>query len=105
MIDLWRFIWDFQTLQDVNYYFGIIFLVNERTFFFNINESNLSGTNENTSVRICNLLGKELSVLIDEMSPGEYEVIWDARKYLSGVYFCRLNSGDLIITRKLILLK
>jgi hypothetical protein len=51
-------------------------------------------------------MGKELETLIEEqLSAGNHTIDWKADNYKSGIYFCKLKSGDISITRKLILLK
>ncbi len=65
-----------------------------------------NGKNELTSLRVYDMLGKELTILIDELlSPGEYEITWDARNYPSGIYFCSLVSGNFAVTSKMVLVK
>jgi len=55
---------------------------------------------------VYDLLGREVAVLVDEMKKhGEYSVTWDARGMASGVYLCRLQAGDQVQTRKMILLR
>lgn len=56
------------------------------------------------TLRVFNLLGQEVSVLVNDGLPvGEHAVSWDARSFPGGVYFCRLQSGSLSEVRKLIL--
>jgi hypothetical protein len=44
---------------------------------------------------IYDILGREVTTLVNEqLRPGTYEVIWDASKYASGVYFYKLTAGD-----------
>ena len=60
---------------------------------------------------IYNLLGREITKLIDEnQSVGEYAVQWHGRDYdgkqvSSGVYVYRLNAGSFHQTRKMLLLR
>ena len=57
-------------------------------------------------IKIFNTLGEELKTLVnDEKSPGAYEVIWNAEKLSSGVYFYQLKTGSFIETKKMILLR
>ncbi|UCE18051.1 MAG: DUF11 domain-containing protein, partial [Gemmatimonadota bacterium] len=66
-----------------------------------------------TTLKIFNLLGREVRTLVDEdKEPGYYEVTWDGRDTFgnevpSGVYFYRLsgNGGQLSETRRMILMK
>ena len=55
---------------------------------------------------IYDILGRKAATLANEkQKPGEYEVIWDASQYPSGVYFYKLSVDDYSITKKLVLLK
>jgi photosystem II stability/assembly factor-like uncharacterized protein len=55
---------------------------------------------------ICDLLGREVAVLInEELKPATYEVTWNGINYPSGVYFYRLESGGFIVVRKMLLIK
>lgn len=52
------------------------------------------------------ILGKEIAVLINnEISAGSYNVKFDATGLPSGVYFYRLEAGDINITKKMTLMK
>jgi photosystem II stability/assembly factor-like uncharacterized protein len=55
---------------------------------------------------IYDALGREVTTLVNEgLSPGTYEVEWDASNYPSGVYFYKLFTGDYMETRKMVLIK
>ena len=60
---------------------------------------------------IYDLTGRIVRTLVNRKEkPGYYTVKWDGRdsnhkKLASGIYFCKLESGDYRITKKLILLK
>lgn len=59
-----------------------------------------------TKLSIFNILGEEVSVVLNETIPaGKYEAEFDASGLPSGTYFYRLNSGDYSETRKMILIK
>lgn len=63
---------------------------------------------ERTDVRITiyDLLGKEVRILVAEtQEPGIKSVRWDASKVSSGVYFYRIQAGNYVQTRKMVLLK
>ncbi|MEJ2628862.1 MAG: T9SS type A sorting domain-containing protein, partial [bacterium] len=58
------------------------------------------------SLKIYNLLGKEVETLIKENRPaGQYEIVWDAGDLSSGIYLYQLIIGDYRETKKLILQK
>ena len=58
------------------------------------------------SLTVYDLLGRELSVLVNERrDAGVYEVKFDGSNLASGVYFCRILAGSFVDTKKLLLLK
>jgi len=58
------------------------------------------------SLIIYNLLGQEVARLVSEVQQaGYHKVIWDASNITSGIYFFRLQAGDFVLTRKMLLLK
>jgi len=58
------------------------------------------------TLKIYDVLGNEIATLInEEKSAGSYEVDFDAAKLTSGVYFYQLKVGNLITTKKMILMK
>ena len=60
----------------------------------------------NVVLKVYNTLGSEVVTLVNEEKPaGNYEVTWNAINIPSGVYFYRLQAGDFVQTRKMILLK
>jgi len=60
----------------------------------------------NVSLKVYNLVGHEITTLVNEKKPtGEYEVQWNAANLSSGVYVCRMQAGEFLQTRKLVLLK
>ncbi len=68
----------------------------------------ISGLNKNMSVKlkVYDILGNEVESLVDEIkTPGNYSVDFNAGKYSSGVYFYRLTSGAVSITKKMQVLK
>lgn len=57
-------------------------------------------------LRIFNLLGQEVGTLVDaDMEPGEYRTTWDASGFPAGAYFYKLQVGNSVQTRKLVLVK
>ncbi len=60
----------------------------------------------NVSLVIYNILGKEVASLVNkELTPGNYEVQWDAANYPSGDYFYRMKTNGFTETKKMILVK
>ena len=58
------------------------------------------------SLVIYNLLGQEIARLIDgEQAAGAHSVIWEATNLSTGIYFYRIQAGDFVQTRKMVLLK
>ena len=59
-----------------------------------------------TILKVYNVLGKEVATLVNEkLSAGSYEVDWNASDFVSGVYFYRLEAGDYMETRKMLMIK
>ena len=57
-------------------------------------------------IKVYDLLGREVATLVnEEENPGEYETTFDGSKLASGVYFYRMQAGDFIQTKKLLLMK
>lgn len=60
----------------------------------------------NVSLKIYNLLGKEIATLInEEKNAGTHSVKFDAANLPSGIYFSRLLVGNFTETKKMSLLK
>jgi hypothetical protein len=58
------------------------------------------------TLKIYDLLGREVLTLFDEYkSAGNYEITFDASSLTSGIYFYRLQAGDFVGIKKMILLK
>ncbi len=58
------------------------------------------------TLRIFDVLGREVATLVNEVKqPGAYTVQWEADNLASGIYVCRLESGGLVQSRKLLLLR
>jgi len=58
------------------------------------------------TLKIYDVLGNEIVVLVNEEKPsGNYEVEFNADEITSGIYFYRLQAGDFIETKKMILIK
>ena len=60
----------------------------------------------NASLQIFDMNGRWRETLVDnDFSPGNHEIVWNALNQPSGVYFMSLASKDFVETRKIILLK
>ncbi len=58
------------------------------------------------SLKIYDVLGNEVATLVDEFLPtGSYEVEFNASDLASGLYLYKLQSGEFVQTRKMILMK
>lgn len=56
--------------------------------------------------KIYDILGREVTSLVNEtLSPGKYQIRWDASEFPSGVYLARLQAGEYRETQKIILMK
>ena len=60
---------------------------------------------ETVTLEIFSLGGQRLATLIDQkrLSPGIYQVPWDASENASGIYLCRLRTAQYRETRKMVL--
>jgi hypothetical protein len=58
------------------------------------------------TLKVFNILGEEVTTLVaDRLSAGSYSYEWDASNLASGVYLYRLQTGEYIETRKMILMR
>jgi len=58
------------------------------------------------TLKVYDVLGKEIATLVNkEQQSGNYKVTFNASSLPSGIYFYRLQSGNFVETKKLILLK
>ncbi len=61
---------------------------------------------ERITLKLYNLLGQRVAILKDgEETIGKHRVTWDAAKIAAGIYFCRLETSTVSITRKLLLIR
>jgi hypothetical protein len=57
-------------------------------------------------MQVMNLAGQTLATLLDAEKPaGHHEVYFDAAKLASGIYFYRLQAGNVVLTRKMLIAK
>ena len=57
-------------------------------------------------IKVFDVLGNEIETLVNEEKPvGTYELNWNAENLSNGVYFYRLQAGNFVETKKMLLLK
>jgi len=60
----------------------------------------------NVRITVYDALGKEVARLLDsEMSAGSHQVTWNATNLASGIYFSRMEAGDFVTIKKMLLMK
>jgi hypothetical protein len=58
------------------------------------------------NLKLFNILGQEVATLVNEEQKGGYKSVeWNASNVASGVYLYRLQAGDFVQTKKMLLLK
>ena len=75
-------------------------LTNSATIIFSLTKS------EKVSLKIFDVNGRLVTTLADKIfEDGENEILWDAADVNSGIYFLQFQSGDILKTEKLIVVK
>lgn len=60
----------------------------------------------NVKLAVYDITGKEIALLVNEkLEPGSYSFKWNGAGFASGMYFYRIQSGDFVQTRKMVLVK
>ena len=60
----------------------------------------------NVSIVVYHLLGQKVATLVNKkMSPGNYTVDFDASNLSSGVYLYKIEAGNFVQTKKMVLIK
>jgi hypothetical protein len=61
----------------------------------------------NVKIKIYDLLGREVAILInnDLKKAGSYQIEWNAGNFASGVYFYRIEAGNFVQSKKMVLVK
>jgi len=60
----------------------------------------------NVKLSIFDVTGKEIDIPVsEELNAGIYEIDWDAANYSSGVYFYRLEAGEFVESKRMVLIK
>ena len=58
------------------------------------------------TLKVYDILGREVATLVNkEQKAGYYEVDWNAVSNSSGVYFYRIQAGEFVETKKMVLLR
>lgn len=58
------------------------------------------------TLKVYDILGKEVATLVSDVKEaGTHKVVFNASKFASGIYIYKLSSGDVNISKKLILMK
>jgi photosystem II stability/assembly factor-like uncharacterized protein len=66
----------------------------------------VGGMDNNITLSVFDITGKQVATLINEqLSPGKYEVTFNANGFSSGIYFYKLKAGSFSETKKMILMK
>jgi hypothetical protein len=61
---------------------------------------------EKVVLKVYDILGKEVAILVNEQKPaGNYQIKFNASLLSSGVYIYKLQAGDFISSKKMLLLK
>ena len=60
----------------------------------------------NLTLKVYDVLGKEVRTLVDDYkTAGSYDVMFTTNNLPSGIYFCKLTSGNQTDIKKMLLLK
>ncbi len=111
----WSATWRFKTILDPSSVDEIISIADdyflEQNYPNPFNPSTLIRFNiaeaGQVSLRIYNLLGQEVAVLIDNqyINRGSFEIEFDASNLPSGIYFYRINVNEFSASKKMIFIK
>jgi hypothetical protein len=77
------------------------------TIRYTIPNVTLSGVEgSRVQLKVYDVLGNEVATLVNEFrNAGSYEIIFNASKLSSGIYFYELKAGNMIQIKKMILLQ
>src|SRR5690606_26033282 len=68
--------------------------------------SNVNRETSNVRLIVYDILGRQITTLVDEqLSSGVYEIEFNANELSSGVYFYKLTSGNFVETKKMMILR
>ena len=58
------------------------------------------------SLKVYDVLGREIKILVNEIRPaGIYKIEFNGSNFASGVYFYRIEAGDFVQTKRMVLIK
>ncbi len=58
------------------------------------------------SLVVYDVLGNKIETLVKQTKPaGTYRITWNGTNYSSGVYYYRMESGNFVQTKKMLLIK
>ena len=58
------------------------------------------------SLKVYDILGREVKTIVNEIKPaGRFKVAFDGSNFASGVYFYRIEAGDFVQTKRMVLVK
>jgi len=67
---------------------------------------NENGIDDKVTLKLYNVLGKEIAVLVDDVKPsGEYHINFSGTYLSNGLYIYTLTYRDILLTKKMLLLK
>jgi len=57
-------------------------------------------------IKVYDMLGKEIALILDEVKPaGKHNIAFDGTNLSSGIYLYRMEAGNQVLSRKMVLLK
>ncbi len=66
----------------------------------------LQAITQQVQLKVFDILGREITTLVNkQQKPGNYKIIFNASKFSNGIYIIRLQTGNDIISKKIVLLK
>jgi hypothetical protein len=58
------------------------------------------------TIRLFDILGREMETLLHAaLTAGRHDVVWDASRYPSGIYVCRVESGVSVAVQRMVLIR
>jgi len=61
---------------------------------------------DKVQLEVYDMLGRKVATLVNgQMTPGSYEMDWNASNYASGIYFYRITAGSFNDTKRMVLVK